>query len=422
MRKHSLLKTNILVCTIILIGFFITAVVSYRSNIGVFEKDVEHVSTLATEGINSQIESIFSRPVSVSMTMGNDQLLKTFLTRETKHPGNRAYIAEMQTYLDAYRKKYNYDSVFLVSTRTRHYYHFSGLNRTLFEGNPENDWYYNFLKNNDEYSLNIDNDEATDNSITVFVNCKIRDRDGFIMGIVGVGFKVDSLQKLLKNYDDQFNVEATLINDKGFIEVSSVRNGHEPVDFFNDNPLSNFRQRILETTDQPATFWYSVDNRDGYVVTQFIPELKWHLVVENDVSVIRDKFREQLAWSFFIIVGVIALVLFTITRLIKKYNAQIVKLTVSQETEYHRLLHSATEGLYENIYEMDITRNCAGGESTRRYFESLGVGADGSYDQAIEAFAHSKIKEEYIQRYRDIFHSSHVLEVYEKGIRINPFG
>lgn len=133
MRKHSLLKTNILVCTIILIGFFITAIVSYRSNIGVFEKDVEHVSTLATEGINSQIESIFSRPVSVSLTMANDHLLKSFLTEEIKHPGNRAYITKMQAYLDAYRKKYNYDSVFLVSTRTRHYYHFSGLNRTLMK-------------------------------------------------------------------------------------------------------------------------------------------------------------------------------------------------------------------------------------------------------------------------------------------------
>lgn len=214
MRKHSLLKTNILVCTIILIGFFITAIVSYRSNIGVFEKDVEHVSTLATEGINSQIESIFSRPVSVSLTMANDHLLKSFLTEEIKHPGNRAYITKMQAYLDAYRKKYNYDSVFLVSTRTRHYYHFSGLNRTLYEGHPENVWYYNFLKNDEEYSLNIDNDEATDDSITVFVNCKIRDANGFILGVVGVGFKVDSLQKLLHNYDEQFNVEATLINEK----------------------------------------------------------------------------------------------------------------------------------------------------------------------------------------------------------------
>ena len=158
MKKHSLLKTNFLVCTIILIGFFITAVVSYKSNIGVFEKDVEHVSTLATEDINSRIESIFSRPVSVSLTMANDHLLKTFLTEENRKQGNKAYIARMQTYLDAYRKKYNYDSVFLVSTKTPHYYHYIGLNRTLFEGNPENDWYYSFLKNDEEYALNIDND------------------------------------------------------------------------------------------------------------------------------------------------------------------------------------------------------------------------------------------------------------------------
>ena len=228
LRKHSLLKTNILVCTIILIGFFITAIVSYRSNIGVFEKDVEHVSTLATEGINSQIEAIFSRPVSVSLTMANDHLLKSFLTEEIKHPGNLAYITKMQAYLDAYRKKYNYDSVFLVSTRTRHYYHFSGLNRTLYEGHPENVWYYRFLKNDEEYSLNIDNDEATDDSITVFVNCKIRDANGFIMGVVGVGFKVDSLQKLLHNYDEQFNVEATLINEKDSLKSHLSKTATRP--------------------------------------------------------------------------------------------------------------------------------------------------------------------------------------------------
>lgn len=77
---------------------------------------------------------------------------------------------------------------------------------------------------------------------------------------------------------------------------------------------------------------------------------------------------------------------------------RFVKLTVSQETEYHRLLHSATEELYENIYEMDISRNRAGGETTRRYFESLGIGADGSYNQALEAFSR-KIKEEYVAGY-----------------------
>ncbi len=32
----------------------------------------------------------------------------------------------------------------------------------------------------------------------------------------------------------------------------------------------------------------------------------------------------------------------------------------------------ATQGLYENIYELDITHNCAGSDETKRYFERLG--------------------------------------------------
>ncbi len=416
MGKHPLLRTNILICSIIFIGFFITAILSYRSNIGVFEKDVEHVSTLATEGIYAQIEAIFSRPVSVSLTMANDHLLKTFLADEKRFLSNPEYVARMRQYLNAYRKKYRYDSVFLVSENTKRYYHFSGLNRILEENNPENIWYYTFVRNNEEYSLNIDNDEATDDSITVFVNCKIRDAHGSVMGVVGVGFKVDSLQKLLHAYDEQFNVNASLINNKGIVEVSSVKNGHENADFFTGNPLSGFRERILGSGDDPETFWYSSDNRDGYVIAQYIPTLKWHLVVENDVSEIRSKFRYQLAMNLLIIVCVIVLVLFTITRLIKKYNAQIVELTVSQETEYQQLLHKATEKLYENIYEMDITRNRAGGETTRHYFERLGMDGNVPYDEALKTIARRQIKEEFIPGYLETFCPENVLDKYRSGV------
>ncbi|WP_231371663.1 diguanylate cyclase [Oxalobacter paraformigenes] len=410
------MRTNILVCSIIFIGFFLTAVLSYRSNIGVFEKDIEQVSTLATEGIYAQIESIFSRPVSVSLTMANDHLLKTFLSSEKRSLNNPEYVAKMRQYLDAYRRKYRYDSVFLVSANTKRYYHFSGLNRTLEKNNPENTWYYSFIQDNDEYSLNIDNDEATDDSITVFVNCKIRNAHGSVMGVVGVGFKVDSLQKLLHAYDEQFNVEASLINDRGIVEVSSVTNGHENADFFTGNPLSGFRERILGSSDDPETFWYSLDGRDGYVITQYIPTLKWHLVVENDVSEIRNTFRRQLVMNLFIIVCVIVLVLFTITRLIKKYHAQIVELTVSQETEYQQLLHKATEKLYENIDEMDITRNRAGSETTRRYFEKLGMDGNVSYDEALKTIARRQIKEEFIPGYLEMFKSENILEKYRNGI------
>ncbi|MDL0191118.1 hypothetical protein, partial [Clostridioides difficile] len=70
------------------------------------------------------------------------------------------------------------------------------------------------------YSLNVDNDEASNNSITVFVNCKIKDDNGATMGIIGVGLKVNSLQMLLKGYNDKFDVVARLIDDKGFVQLA----------------------------------------------------------------------------------------------------------------------------------------------------------------------------------------------------------
>ena len=57
--NRALLKTNLFVCAIIILGFLATSIVSYRSNLGVFEGDTEKVTALTSEGIYRQIESIF---------------------------------------------------------------------------------------------------------------------------------------------------------------------------------------------------------------------------------------------------------------------------------------------------------------------------------------------------------------------------
>ena len=49
MKKSLVVKTNLFVCAVILIGFAITSFISYRSNLGIFIQDVERVSTLTSE-------------------------------------------------------------------------------------------------------------------------------------------------------------------------------------------------------------------------------------------------------------------------------------------------------------------------------------------------------------------------------------
>ncbi|MEG2000479.1 MAG: hypothetical protein RR053_03680 [Evtepia sp.] len=101
MKNKTLLRTNIIVCLVILLGFTLTSVISYRSNFGMYKKDIESVSTLSSEGIYSEIATIFSQPINVSLTMANDNLLKNFLSGEKENLTNTSYTKEMQDYLSA---------------------------------------------------------------------------------------------------------------------------------------------------------------------------------------------------------------------------------------------------------------------------------------------------------------------------------
>ena len=62
-KKIALVKTNLFVCTVIILGFAVTSLISYHSNQGLFKQETENVSNLTAEGIYHKIESIFTKDV-----------------------------------------------------------------------------------------------------------------------------------------------------------------------------------------------------------------------------------------------------------------------------------------------------------------------------------------------------------------------
>lgn len=414
MRKNILLRTNLLVCVVIFLGFVTTSVISYRSNQGFFRKDVESVSALTSEGIYYQIESIFTKPVNVSLTMANDSLLKNFLVHEQLN--DESYIRVMRDYLNAYRRQYGYDSVFLVSARTGRYYHYKGLDRTLVRGNPENVWYYDFLDAGEEYSLNIDNDEARNNEITIFINCRIKGSDGSTLGVVGVGFQVDHLQALLKDYERKFGVRACLVGEDGAVEISTSETGYHKVNFFERRAFSKLQQPILANRDRVLAFWQATPQGEDYIVSRYLPSLNWHVLVENDTTALSRQLTREFYRNVLVVTLIIAFVLLTITSVIRKYNTQIVRLTKAMEQKHSAVFQEATKQMYENIYEVDVTHNRAASEATIHYFESLGAEPDSPYDMALKTIVEKQVKEEFRQGYIDTFSPANVLQAYAQGV------
>lgn len=417
MENNRLFKTNVLVSLILVIGFALTAMLSYRANYEASLDSIEQVSSLTAEGIYYQLSTKFAKPVNISLTMAHDSLLKNHLLEESSRLEDEEYIKTTKTYLDTYREKYGFDSVFLVSAASSRYYNFNGVDRILTEDSPENTWYYNLLQSDEEYSLNVDNDEVAgaDNVITVFVNCKVKADDGSTLGIVGVGIRIEYLKELLQGYEDKFDVTASLLNRDGMIEVSTTYNGYEQRDWFKINGCETIRGQVLDwkSSDTNLEVWASQGEKGtekSYVVARYIPELSWYLTVEQDTGQILSSIRIQLYMTAILLLLIIVTVLIVITAVIRNFNKQITELMEERQGSFKR----ATEQLYDNIYELNITKNCTVGKRTEAYFGSLGAG-DLPYSEGLHVIAEKQIKEEFREGYVSTFEPSNVIKEYESG-------
>lgn len=416
LKSKELFRTNLLISIMLVMGFLIIAVFSYRANYQISMNSLEQVSALSTDGIYYQFTSMLTRPVNVSLTMAHDCLLKDHLVHELERGDDEAYTNTIQDYLKTYREKYGFDSVFLVSDATKRYYNFNGIDRVLTEENPENSWYFDLMESERDYTINVDNDEAdgSDNAITAFVNCKIQGHDGTVLGIVGVGIRDSHLKKFLKSYEDEYHVKAYLLNEAGIIEISSVCTGYEGIDWFEREKKESIREQILAWKEGGTNLelWTGTEgsHEKSFVVSRYIPELSWHLVVEQDDGDILHVMKARIYQSMIIIAAVAIVVMLIVTSVIRNFNRQIMILVKERQEVFKK----ATEQLYDNIYELNITKNRAANSRTEEYFESLG--AKGlPYDQGLRVIAKKQVKAEYREGYISTFDPENIVREYEAG-------
>lgn len=417
MKISKLLKINLLISFIIFIGFVLTVYFSQHTNYRDALNNIEEVSALTADGIYYQLSSTLVKPVNIALTMAQDRLLADHLLQEKTHLDDDSYLEAIKKYLLAYHKKYNFDSVFLISTATGRYYSYKGVDRILSKDNPENIWYYNFLNSSEEYSLNVDNDEVkgAKNAIAVFINCRLTDDSGKTIGVVGLGINTDYFKNIINDYKKKYDVDVFLIDKAGKVQVSNSYTGYENKDWFKTYGVNKVRRNVLdnESSDTNVCFWTDSDaagNDTWYVVTRYIPQLSWHLIIGHNTSQIIHGIKLQILKSVFILIAIIISVLVVITTLIKNFNKNISKIIEQRQSIFKK----ATEQLYENIYEWNISKNRVAGANTKEYMASIGA-ANLSYDEGLRVIAEKQIKKEFRDEYLALFNSRNVIKEFKNG-------
>lgn len=325
MMKSYKCKINLLVCTIIILGFIAIIMLNYINYSKVIKDDIKNISKLTSTNIYSEINNELTKPIFVSLTMANDSFLKDWLNEEDGNDSR--HLEKLKNYLEGIEVKYDYNSVFLISNKTSNYYHYKGLHKVINKKDSHDQWYYQFIDKNKEYELDVDNDEADNNTLTVFVNCRIQNENNELMGVTGVGVKMSQVQVLLEEFEKNYALEAFLINENGLIQVHTQDDLIEKENFFVNTDLEKYKGEIVNNKVSLETIRYKENGLDGYVITRYIDELGWYLVVKKDTSVLYKVFMSQVVEEFLILLVVISIVVMIINRIIKKYSIEIIKMT-----------------------------------------------------------------------------------------------
>lgn len=316
-------KVGLLISLIILIGIVAIVFFSFTTYSKIIKDDVLNISKLTSTNIYSEINNELTKPIFVSLTMANDSFVKQWLAQEDSQ-NNQEIIA----YLDGLRNKYNYHSVFLISAKSLNYFHYNGLFKTISPQDEHDQWYYDFIKQDKLYLLDVDQDQVDHQRLTIFINCKILDDQGNLMGVAGVGIEMTYVQDLIEKFERAYDLEAFLIDENGLVQAHTNPDLIENENINDLDIYANIGPALYNKTDSINVFNDAALYNQQYIISHYIEELNWYLIVRKDTSELAQSFNLQLYYDLFVIVFVLASVLIIVQKIIRKNDAELKNLAL----------------------------------------------------------------------------------------------
>ncbi len=306
-------KFFILLASLLLLGFFISSFLSYKMTKELTTHSLRESSLpLSSDNVYSEIQRDLLKPNLVSSLMANDTFLINWILDGEQN------LKQITSYLEVIKRKYNTSSSFFVSNKTMNYYYEKGILKNISAAKESDSWFYRVKILVSEYESNIDKDFANKNTLTIFSNYKVKDKNGKFLGITGVGLQTSQVSSLLDTYKEKYKHEIYFVNfkkkiilksktfkkDKSFHKLISKK-----IDEFNKNDKS-----ILE---------YTYLNEKYYLNIRFIDELSLYLCIEAKEKDFTKEIEENFFKNILFFIIVIIFIMLIIIIYINKYQKHL---------------------------------------------------------------------------------------------------
>ncbi len=347
-------KTNITKMTLIIVAlcFFLSTFVSLWSLQVMVKQNSQEIGKALTAQIYDTVSAELSEPIIVSRTMSKDLFLISILEEEAKKfgeaddnetggnktggneaGGNKAGgtgIAEnkagdtgtgneaaengtdeygvdeeaerlVAAYLTNLREGMDYETAFVVSEASRFYYTFNGVQKIMdLENSSYDQWYTEFISQGQPYAVDVNRDELNSNDWTVFVNARVENEEGRLLGVCGVGIHMKKSQALFRELENEYQVKIDLIDSNGLVKVDTDEQSIES---------AYITDVVTRKTD---SYIYQKRSWDSYAVTRYIDRLGWYLVVQSRGRTLMQSFTRLLLLNIVSCLVVMAIIVFTL--------------------------------------------------------------------------------------------------------------
>ncbi len=290
-------RSVIPIFAVVSVSFLLAIFVSIISLLMLARENTKEIDTMLSYRIYDQISGSLNEPIIVAKTMACDDFLDTFLEEEASMSEEEA-IGIMQKYLGELKDGLSYDSAFLVSEKSRRYYTYEGLNKIVDPQNDSHDvWYSLFVEADQPYDLDVDSDEMNQDQWTVFVNARVENEDGELLGVCGVGVQMTNLQELFLECEKEYGVKINLVDNEGMVQV--------------DTQDINIENSWITTEalgqQKPDEYYTETLDSGEFVVSKYVEYLGWYLVVQSNPTSISREFIQVIVLniSMFLLVMVI---------------------------------------------------------------------------------------------------------------------
>lgn len=306
---------------ILMTAFVATSLINYSITRDAVRNELLHSALpLTGKNIYSEIHAAMMKPILVSSSMAND----TFLQDWAKDGEQDSSI--ISKYLSEIKNKYGFISTFFVSASTDIYYSHKGVLKKIGPRDPHDVWYYAFTRTGQEYDLDVDTNEAEDGKLTIFVNFRVEDHEGKLLGVTGVGINMDQAVDLLAQSRSQYGRNVYLVDQDGLIQVHPDRKFIEQFYITKAGGIRDVASKILQPRDEAFNVEYDWEGKHYLLSTRYIPEFQWHLIVEQEEGVALVTARGNMFRTLGIGLGVSILIIFLCVLTINHFQTRLERM------------------------------------------------------------------------------------------------